>query len=60
MSEAKSIEDMAHEYVVAALQSGKPVLRGDIETYCKIAVELKGIAKNVQRDLVKDEQRRRW
>ena len=60
MSEAKSIEDMAHDYVVASLQAGKAVQREDIEKYCKMAAELKGVAKNVQRDVAEDERRRRW
>lgn len=60
MNESKSIEDMAHDYVVASLQAGKAVQREDIERYCEIAAELKGVAKTVQRNIQEDERRRRW
>lgn len=60
MSESKTIEDMAHDYMVASLHAGKEVQREDIKTYCEMAAELKGIAKSVQRKIQEDEQRRRW
>ena len=56
----KTIEDMAHDYLVASLQAGKVIQREDIENYCKMAAQLKGVAKVVQRDAQEDERRRRW
>lgn len=56
----KTIENMAHDYLVASIQAGKAIQREDIESYCKIAAQLKGAAKVVQRDVQEDERRRRW
>ena len=56
----KTIEDMAHDYLVASLRAGKVIQREDIENYCKMAAQLKGVAKVVQRDVQEDERRRRW
>lgn len=56
----KTIEEMAHDYVVASLQVGKAIQCEDIENYCKMAAQLKGVAKVVQRDIQEDERRRRW
>ena len=36
----KTIEDMAHDYLVASLQAGKVIQREDIENYCKMAAQL--------------------
>ena len=60
MSESKSIEDMAHDYIIASLQAGKPVQRADIENYCKMAIDLKAVAEGVQRKATEDQRRRRW
>jgi hypothetical protein len=56
----KSIEDMAHDYIVAAIQSGKAVPKDEIEKFCLIAADLKAAAKKVQKNIDDDAQRRRW
>lgn len=56
----KTIEEMAHDYAVAQIQSGKPVKRDDIEFFCDIASDLKQVARKVQKDITEYESRRRW
>ncbi len=51
---------MAHDYIVAAIQSGKAVPKEEIEKFCLIAADLKAAAKKVQKNIDEDAQRRRW
>lgn len=60
MNDNKSIEDMAHDYAVAQIQSGKPVVSSDIKSFCLLARDIKQEAKRAQKDLAEDERRRRW
>lgn len=56
----KTIEEMAHDYAVAQLQSGKPVASMDIKSFCLLARDIKFEAKKAQKDITEDERRRRW
>ena len=61
MSESRSIEDMAHDYAVAQIQSGKPVVSSDdVKRFCLLARDIKQEAKRAQKDITEDERRRRW
>lgn len=60
MGDSKSIEDMAHDYAVAAIKSGKTILREDIDRFCMIAADVKSAAKKIQKDIDEDQRRRRW
>lgn len=57
---AKSIEEMAHDYVVACLQSGSRQDDINIAVALNMAKELKEKAKIVMREMQEDERRRRW
>ena len=60
MSEGKSIEGMVHDYAIAHIQSGKPVVASDIKSFCLLARDIKQEAKRAQKDITEDERRRQW
>lgn len=57
----KTIEEMAHDYVVALIQSGKSIVScDDVKRFCLLARDIKQEAKRAQKDIMEDERRRRW
>lgn len=58
--DAKSIEEMVHEYTVARINSGNAVTLDDIRSFCLLARDIKGEAELAQRKINNDQQRRRW
>lgn len=59
MSESKSIEVLMHDYVVAHIQSGKPIQQVDIDNYCKLAINVKDVSRKAQKDIDDWSSRRR-
>ncbi|MCX0337427.1 hypothetical protein NVT85_11755 [Acinetobacter radioresistens] len=50
----KTIEDMVHEYAVAQIQSGKPVIScDDVKRFCLLARDIKQEARRAQKTLQK-------
>lgn len=56
----KTIEEMAHDYAVAQLQSGeKNCCSIDVRELCELARNVKESAQHTQRQITED-NRRRW
>ena len=56
----KTIEEMAHDYVVAQLSSGIGATKSDIKEFIDIACEVKKQSKQKQKEIDQDNQRRCW
>lgn len=60
MMAEKTIEEMAHDYVVAQLQSGeKNCCSIDVGELCELARDVKESANRMQKQITED-NRRRW
>ena len=56
----KTIEEMAHDYAVAQLQSGeKNCCSINADELCELARQVKESAKRIQKQITED-NRRRW
>ena len=60
MMTEKTIEEMAHDYIVAQLSSGIGATKSDIKEFINIACEVKEQSKRKQKEIEQDAQRRRW
>ena len=56
----KTIEEMAHDYVVAKLKSGDSVGSIDARDLGELACTIKDEAKRKQKEIDRDNQRRSW
>ena len=52
----KSIEEMTHDYIVAALQSGKSESEIDVKEFISLAEEVKKKARPVDKQLAADDK----
>ncbi|MCP0910805.1 MULTISPECIES: hypothetical protein [Acinetobacter] len=56
----KTIEEMAHDYAVGAMQSGSGVTKQHVKEFIDLACEIKEQSKRKQKEINQDNQRRSW